>query len=590
LSELAAGRQPLTLLDPAARQVLLEHPDAAIRQAAADLFAEGTRGHWAEQFPQYRDLNPQLGSAQQGQAVFRQHCAGCHRMEDLGHAVGPDLMALTDKSSAALLQAILDPNADIDARYVAYLILTDEGQVVHGVLQSESAASLTLVGQDGKQWQVSRSRIEEIRRTDKSLMPEGLERELTPTALQDLLAYLGATATKIRYQYPVGSGPHPIYPDSTPPGKLVDGRHGTGRFDDGQWVSFSHVGRRPQQANFDLGAAQGLTEIRITYGVNHVPGVIHAPRTMQLRLKSADGSVVAAVTVDDWDDTADGLGVYQIARRHKRVTLAATTARFVELEWENDYEWSSLVEVEFNPTHEPDPPAPPPTPTADESASARIMALVATADVGSADEYRVIPEIWREALEAGKRNQTEELRGMLADVLPKMDQPLRDWQAVVIGGGIINGLSQVGLYPGPRLREILADQPEVLHRMERSLALASDMADHEPTPAGTRYDALRMVALSPWSAAQTPLQRYLQAGTNHELQQGAVSGLVDVPEPAAVGLLHAALDFLPQDLQELAVQGMASDRRRDRWKAALKSGIVPPQQLHPRLQALRGVD
>src|SRR5262249_27729571 len=84
-----------------------------------------------------------------------------------------------------------------------------------------------------------------------------------------------------------------------------------------------------------------------------------------------------------------------------------------------------------------------------------LAALVADLKPGTPEEYRRIPWIWRVAIAAGKRNDTPQLRRIVALSLPGTKDPLRDWQAVVIGGGVINGISLKGIWPGPRIAEIL---------------------------------------------------------------------------------------------------------------------------------------
>src|SRR5436190_11999936 len=73
------------------------------------------------------------------------------------------------------------------------------------------------------------------------------------------------------------------------------------------------------------------------------------------------------------------------------------------------------------------------------------------------EEYRRIPFIWRVAVAAGKRNDTTQLRRVIEVSLPGKEGKLRDWQAVVIGGGVINGITLAGKWPGPRIAEIVGD-------------------------------------------------------------------------------------------------------------------------------------
>jgi hypothetical protein len=83
------------------------------------------------------------------------------------------------------------------------------------------------------------------------------------------------------------------------------------------------------------------------------------------------------------------------------------------------------------------------------SAAKKIQALLVGADAEEA-EYIVIPQIWETALAVSKANDEDEITSLLLVAIPKMDEPLRHWQAVVLGGSIINGLTQAGVWPHRR--------------------------------------------------------------------------------------------------------------------------------------------
>ncbi|HTL29307.1 MAG TPA: hypothetical protein VL282_08800, partial [Tepidisphaeraceae bacterium] len=168
------------------------------------------------------------------------------------------------------------------------------------------------------------------------------------------------------------------------------------------------------------------------------------------------------------------------------------------------------------------------------------------------EEYKRIPWIWRAAIDCGKRNEPGQVKHVLDVSLPKTDQPLRDWQAVVIGGGLINGLSQLNLWPSDRISEIIGDDADLKSRWQRALDLASAIADDEKVPNGTRYDALRMLGAQPWSKRGAQLSKYLAKETNAELQMGAVSALVDVKGPEATKALEESLPNLTEKNRELA--------------------------------------
>ncbi len=84
----------------------------------------------------------------------------------------------------------MDPNAAVEAKYVSYVVVTTPGRTVSGNLSTETASSLTLMAAEAKSESVLRNEIEELSSTGKSLMPEGLEKELTPQNVADIISYI----------------------------------------------------------------------------------------------------------------------------------------------------------------------------------------------------------------------------------------------------------------------------------------------------------------------------------------------------------------------------------------------------------------
>jgi hypothetical protein len=77
----------------------------------------------------------------------------------------------------------------------------------------------------------------------------------------------------------------------------------------------------------------------------------------------------------------------------------------------------------------------------------------------SKEEYRRISWIWRVTVAAAKRNDVREMNPIVEFSLPQPGKPLRDWEAVVLGGGIINGIGLVGAWPNEQMEKIVADDP-----------------------------------------------------------------------------------------------------------------------------------
>lgn len=136
------------------------------------------------------------GHAEQGRLVFQKHCVICHQFRGEGHVVGPNLESLTNKTPASLLEAIIAPNRSVESKYFSYSVMTTDGRIISGIIANESNHSLTLLRQKGESSAILRSEIDEFQSTGKSLMPEGLDRIITPGEMRDLVAYLMIDQTR----------------------------------------------------------------------------------------------------------------------------------------------------------------------------------------------------------------------------------------------------------------------------------------------------------------------------------------------------------------------------------------------------------
>jgi putative heme-binding domain-containing protein len=104
--------------------------------------------------------------------------------------VGPDLNALTDKSSQAMLIAILDPNAAVESKYTYYTVDTRDGRTLTGIISEETSASVRVLQANGITETVRRVDIKEMKSSKLSMMPEGLEMGLSTQDLADLIKYI----------------------------------------------------------------------------------------------------------------------------------------------------------------------------------------------------------------------------------------------------------------------------------------------------------------------------------------------------------------------------------------------------------------
>jgi hypothetical protein len=237
-------------------------------------------------------------------------------------------------------------------------------------------------------------------------------------------------------------------------------------------------------------------------------------------------------------------------------------------------------------TDEPNRDQPP------SKARTAIAKLVATFEAGTPKEYEQIPAIWEAAIAAGRRNDTDEIRDVLDYCVPRSGEPLRDWQAVVVGGGIINGLSAEGHWPRRRINKLLQANAPLQDRWEKMFALAAMMADNDAIRTGTRYDALRILGCGTFDDYGHQLVKYLGKDVHHELQMGAVSGLSDIEDRAATQAIASAFDDLHPTNREIAINALL--RSEDRMKLlidALESGTISLNALSSKqIELLKGVD
>jgi putative membrane-bound dehydrogenase-like protein len=176
------------------KQLLMNHPNTAIRNRARALFAGDVSGDRGKIVAVYRPALAQPGRVERGRDVYERRCATCHRFGNAGHAVGPDIVSVQNKSPADLLIAILDPSREAQPNFIAYNVVTAQGAVYSGIIAAESAAGVTLRRAEGKEDKILRNQIEEIVSTGKSLMPEGLEKDISPDQMADLIAFIKSTA------------------------------------------------------------------------------------------------------------------------------------------------------------------------------------------------------------------------------------------------------------------------------------------------------------------------------------------------------------------------------------------------------------
>ena len=130
-----------------------------------------------------------------GRSLFAAtNCFACHRYDNEGGAVGPDLTGVSGRFSPRdLLESIVQPSKTISDQYQAVTIATSDGKVVSGRivnLHGDNLMVMTNMLDPNGQVSIDQRKVEEMRPSDVSMMPEGLLNTLSESEIQDLMAYL----------------------------------------------------------------------------------------------------------------------------------------------------------------------------------------------------------------------------------------------------------------------------------------------------------------------------------------------------------------------------------------------------------------
>jgi putative membrane-bound dehydrogenase-like protein len=130
-------------------------------------------------------------SSDRGRNVFENHCAKCHRFEGKGHDVGPNLDG-AGRDIEYLLVNILDPNRVVGQPYYTRFVALKNGRIETGLLAAEDDRSLTLKNENASLKVILKSDIEQLTVQEKSLMPEGLNKNMSEQDFRDLVCYVMA--------------------------------------------------------------------------------------------------------------------------------------------------------------------------------------------------------------------------------------------------------------------------------------------------------------------------------------------------------------------------------------------------------------
>lgn len=193
LGKIASGELRKSLIPPSIAQRCMSSPNASIATRAREIWKLSSDR--AALIARYRGASRfgdglKQADVSRGKSLFEKNCAACHRIDGVGVNVGPDISDNRNKTPAAILTAILDPNAAIDAAYFQYSALKTDGKIVSGLLMDDRVDGVTLRLQGGTTEFIPRDEVERLHASGVSLMPDGFEGVLDEEQMADLVAYL----------------------------------------------------------------------------------------------------------------------------------------------------------------------------------------------------------------------------------------------------------------------------------------------------------------------------------------------------------------------------------------------------------------
>ncbi|HLN30529.1 MAG TPA: PVC-type heme-binding CxxCH protein [Gemmataceae bacterium] len=130
------------------------------------------------------------GDLANGKQLFQKTCATCHTLFGEGNKIGPELTGADRKDLEFLVTSIVDPSAVIRKEYLAYVVATNNGRLLTGLLAESTPKTITLLDEKNQRTILAREDIETLKPSPLSLMPEKLLDPFSDQDIRDFFSYL----------------------------------------------------------------------------------------------------------------------------------------------------------------------------------------------------------------------------------------------------------------------------------------------------------------------------------------------------------------------------------------------------------------
>lgn len=174
-------------LEAAVAEAIFKNPDFGVRALAASYFKRAGKA------VALKDLLALKGDVANGKKVFfgaASACSKCHLFAGEGSDVGPNLTEIREKyDRAKLLDAIVNPSAEIAFGFESVLLLLEDGTVLSGIVLGDGDEVILKEG-TGAQRAVPAAKIRARKKLETSLMPDNAAVGLSPQELADIAEFL----------------------------------------------------------------------------------------------------------------------------------------------------------------------------------------------------------------------------------------------------------------------------------------------------------------------------------------------------------------------------------------------------------------
>jgi putative membrane-bound dehydrogenase-like protein len=169
----------------------------AVQKQAEDLYA-ALNADEAQQRAKLESLLTEVhnGDVRRGQAVFhgqKAACSSCHSVGYVGGKLGPDLTKIGSiRTERDLLESIVFPSASFVRSYEPFIVSTKSGKQINGLIKKDAADEIVIATGADQEVHVLRADVDEVQPSTVSVMPAGLDQQLSKQDLADLIAFLKA--------------------------------------------------------------------------------------------------------------------------------------------------------------------------------------------------------------------------------------------------------------------------------------------------------------------------------------------------------------------------------------------------------------